>query len=92
MEPSELLENFIRLLDDLNEHGVSEKLLVLRKLLVATLDSYLVQLKYEALRSDSGELTTANIAIRDDDLKKLKEVTTVNRQIGKRLREINEGK
>ena len=92
MEPTELLENFIKVLDDLNQHGISEKFLAHRKLLVTLLDSYLLQLKYENLRSDFGEPNSVDVVMSDGDRKKLKEATTVNRQIGKRLREIKEGK
>jgi hypothetical protein len=55
MTIEKLLDDFVELENDLNIQGVSEKLLVLRKMSVTILKCYQLQLDYVDQRASFGE-------------------------------------
>jgi hypothetical protein len=95
MKTADLLNNLIKIKDDLNSHGVVSGWLEKREILVIALNSYLLQLKYQKLKLEQNayiKFMETGTSLSDEDRKNLKEASAVNRQVGKRLREIKKGK
>lgn len=95
MTIEKLLDDFVELKDKLNVQGVSEKFLMLRKYSVILLKCYQLKLDYLDQRASFGEhadILEASKAFSAADRKILKKAAAVNRQIGKRLGEIKDGK
>ncbi len=85
-----LLENLIQLQNELVEQRLSVNWTLERRILVTTLTTYLLQLKYESARSKHGLhiefMETTELSEKDRD--NIKEASAVNKQIGKHLRSL----
>ena len=91
MSIKEFLDDFIELKENLYDHGVNEKFLMLRKMSVLQLKCYQVQLDLLDLRASCGDpadVLKASLAFSIDDRRNLKKAVTINRHIGKRLTEL----
>lgn len=95
MEIEKLLDNFVELENDLNIQGVSEKLLVLRKMAVIMLNCNQLQLKdwnHKVSLGNPADISEASKVFSAADRETLKKAAAVNRRIGKRIGEIKDGK
>lgn len=91
MSVKKFLDDLIELKHDLIDQGISEKVLMLRKLTLLQLKCYQLQLDYLDLRASYGDpddILKANLAFSIDDRSSLKKAATINRHIGKRLTEL----
>ena len=97
MGTTKLVEKFLSLRDELFEQGPSENWVARRRILALALKVLLLQRSYERERMKPKYglnivYSKAGIKLREKEGKNLKEATAVNKQIGRRLREIREGK
>lgn len=92
MNTAKILEVADSLNKDLIEQGVSEVWLVQRKILETMLKGAQLQLNYEGMNQRGSKVHVAffegGVPMTLDDRKTLKEATALNKQMGKRLREL----
>ena len=84
MSTRKLLNNLIKIRDDIIEHGPSERRKVARRLMVTVLRVYRLQIDYEKARAKydlPGDLTKK-------DLENIEEAAAVNGQIRKHLSDL----
>ena len=97
MNSNQILIELRKLQDDLIANGApTEKFKVLRKLLLATLNTYKLELEYEKAKSKSPDLRVESIELAQPlsakDRENIKEAVKLNRQIGKTITELNKAK
>lgn len=96
MSTRQLLNEFIRLREELTTSDPTERWIVFRRGMTAILNSYRVQLAYIKARAEyataHNEVPEKSRLFTKSNLRNLKEAAAVNREIGRRLSELKKSK